>query len=69
MMRNRNYFGEIGMDIADIGKNLDIVSSKIFTFHCMEDQEDCLFKTKTRKGKYRIVSQQKKTQSADSCRA
>ena len=26
-----------GMDVADIGKNLDIVSGKIFTFHCMEE--------------------------------
>lgn len=60
MMRNRNYFNEMGIDPSQLEKNLDAASDRIFMFHRFLEEET-LFRFKTRKVTYRVVSQQKRT--------
>ena len=67
MMRGRNYFKEMGIEIGDLQKNLDVISDKLFTFSCLDEQDEALRRRQTRKVKYRIVSQQKRVQPTAGC--
>lgn len=62
MMRNRNYFNEMGIDPSQLEKNLDAASDRIFMFHRFLEEET-LFRFKARKTTYRIKEQTQRTQS------
>ena len=62
MMRNKDYFKEMGLDPANLGKSLDAASDHIFMFNRFPEEET-LFRFKSRKVKYRVVSQQKRTEN------
>lgn len=60
MMRNKDYFNEMGTSVNQIEEMLDAASERIFMFHRFLEEET-LFRFKTRKVTYRVVSQQKRT--------
>ena len=60
MMRNKDYFREIGMEPEDLSKTLDLASDRIFMLNRFSDQNSP-FRTKSRKATYRILSRRKKT--------
>ncbi len=59
MMRDKDYFKEMGLEPSNLGKSLEIASSRIFMFSRFPEEET-MFRFKARKMKYRIVSQKKK---------
>ena len=61
MMRNKHYFEEMGLDPSNLTKTLDATSDRIFMFHRFLEEE-APYRFKTRKVKYRVVSQQKRTE-------
>lgn len=67
MMRSRDYFSEMGLDPAELGKMLDIASDRIFTFSRWNEPTGSSFRTRARKMKYRIVCQQKRDEAQVSC--
>lgn len=52
----------MGLDPANLGKSLDAASDRIFMFNRFPEEET-LFRFKSRKVKYRVVSQQKRTEN------
>lgn len=60
MMRNKDYFNEMGTSVNQIEEMLDAASERIFMFHRFWE-EKTLFRFKARKVTYRVVSQQKRT--------
>jgi hypothetical protein len=62
MMRNKDYFTEMGLDPSQLGKMLDTASDRIFTFSRWNEPDGALFRTRSRKVKYRIISQQKRSE-------
>lgn len=67
MMRNKDYFAEMGLNPAELGKMLDTASDRIFTFSRWSEPDGALFRTRSRKVKYRIVCQQKRSEIAAGC--
>lgn len=63
MMRNKRYFEEMGLDPSNLAQTLDATSDRIFMFHRFPE-ENTLHRFKSRKVKYRVVSQQKKAECA-----
>lgn len=62
MMRNKDYFNEMGTSVNQIEEMLDAASERIFMFHRFLE-EKTLFRFKARKTTYRIKEQTQRTQS------
>lgn len=63
MMRNKDYFSEMGIDPSQLENNLDAVSDRVFTFS-RYGCDGVSYRFKSRKVKYRVVAQHKRSQDA-----
>ena len=61
MMRNKDYFSEMGIDPSQLENSLDAVSDRVFTFS-RYGCDGVSYRFKSRKVKYRVVAQHKRSQ-------
>lgn len=59
MMRNKDYFSEMGIDPSQLENSLDAVSDRVFTFS-RYGCDGVSYRFKSRKVKYRVVAQHKR---------
>ena len=61
MMRNKDYFSEMGIDPSQLENSLDAVRDRVFTFSSF-GCDGVSYRFKSRKVKYRVVAQHKRSQ-------